>query len=74
MAPPQKVSDDDILETIDMVRDDYGACTVQALADHLSISKQALLRRIEPMFAAGLIQRSELAGSIRRAQAPRAAT
>lgn len=57
----------EFLEAIDIVRDSYGSCTYEALAQQLGVSRNAAYTRVQRLVRDGHVTVSELPGSIRRA-------
>lgn len=64
--PINQEADADLLEALDMLRDDYGCCSLGMLAKQLGIGKNAVVRKVERLVRDGVLEHSSRPGSIRR--------
>lgn len=71
MAPTNqpRLTQEDVLTAIDVVRRDHGACTYRALADELGVSHSAARYRVLQLVDAGLVEiQAGRGGAIRRVE------
>jgi DNA-binding IclR family transcriptional regulator len=62
---------DKIIELIESLRDEYGACTARLVADRIKMNRELIRSRLATMKVNGVVDWSEVPGSLRVVAKPK---